>query len=101
MRFTFVVPGLASVDRTLLAGSRPLARLASWSQARAEPRGLAAAVLAAFGAPAGDTAHDVPAAPLAALGAGVAASAGAEHALRPGTIRTRFNGMPSRGDHRL
>ena len=71
MRFTFVVPGLASVDRTLLAGSRPLARLASWSQARAEPRGLAAAVLAAFGAPAGDTAHDVPAAPLAALGAGV------------------------------
>ena len=55
MRFTFVVPGLASVDRTLLAGSRPLARLASWSQARAEPRGLAAALLAAFGAPAGDT----------------------------------------------
>ncbi|CAG1001239.1 hypothetical protein BURK1_02875 [Burkholderiales bacterium] len=71
MRFTFVVPGLASLDRAALASSRPLARLASWTTARAEPRGFAAALLAAAGAPAPDAAHDVPAAPLAALGAGV------------------------------
>jgi hypothetical protein len=71
MRFTFVVPGLASLEAGLAASSRPLARLASWSQARSEPRGLAAAILAAFGAPATDDAHDVPVAPLAMLGAGV------------------------------
>lgn len=70
MRFTFVVPGLSSLDRTLLAASRPLARLASWSKARVEPRGRDAAVLAAFGAPTPDTARDVPTAALAALGAG-------------------------------
>ena len=70
MRFTFVVPGLAALDRATLAASRPLARLASWSKARTEPRGYAAAILAAFGAPAPDTAHDVPVAPLAMLGAG-------------------------------
>ena len=71
MRFTFVVPGLSSLDRTLLAASRPLARLASWSQARVEPLGRDAALLAAFGVPTPDTARDLPAAPLAALGAGV------------------------------
>ncbi|MEO8485681.1 MAG: hypothetical protein ABI585_05015 [Betaproteobacteria bacterium] len=71
MRFTFVVPRLSSLDAALLAESRPLARLASWSQARVEPLGITAALLAAFGAPAADTAHDVPAAPLALLGAGV------------------------------
>jgi len=71
MRFTFVVPGLASLEAGLAASSRPLARLASWSQMRSEPRGLAAAILAAFGAPATDDAHDVPIAPLAMLGAGV------------------------------
>ena len=71
MRFTFVVPGLASLDRGALAASRPLARLASWSKARSEPRGLAAALFAASGAPAPEAAHDVPTAPLALLGAGV------------------------------
>ena len=71
MRFTFVVPGLASLEAGLVASSRPLARLASWSKARGEPRGLAAAILAAFGAPATDNAHDVPVAPLALLGAGI------------------------------
>ena len=71
MRFTFVVPGLASIDRGALAASRPLARLASWSKARSEPRGLAAALFAASGAPAPEAVHDVPTAPLALLGAGV------------------------------
>jgi len=71
MRFTFVVPGLASLDRAVLAASRPLSRLASWSRPRVEPRGLAAALLASVGAADHDTARDVPAAPLAALGAGV------------------------------
>jgi len=71
MRFTFVVPGLASLDRAALASSRALARLASWSVARDEPRGIEAAILAALGAPASDPARDLPAAPLAALGAGV------------------------------
>ena len=71
MRFTFVVPGLASLDRALLAASRPLARLGSWSKVRVEPRGLPVALFAAFGAPAPDSGHDVPVAPLAALGAGV------------------------------
>jgi hypothetical protein len=70
MRFTFVVPGLTSLDRAALAASRPLARLASWSTARREPRGAAAALLAAAGAPAPDASHDVPVAPLAMLGAG-------------------------------
>ena len=71
MRFTFVVPGLASLDRSALAASRPLARLAAWSRPRIEPRGLAAAVFASLGASAPDPAHDVPEAPFAALGAGV------------------------------
>lgn len=71
MRFTFVVPGLASLDRAALASSRALARVASWATSRREPRGIEAALLAALGAPAGDAARDVPAAPLAALGAGV------------------------------
>ena len=71
MRFTFVVPGLASLDPAALAASRALARRASWSPPRVEPRGLAAALLASLGGAATDPAHDVPAAPLAALGAGV------------------------------
>jgi hypothetical protein len=71
MRFTFVVPGLASLDRSALAASRPLARLAAWARPRVEPRGLAAAVFASLGASAPDPAHDVPEAPFAALGAGV------------------------------
>jgi hypothetical protein len=71
MRFTFVVPGLASLDRATLASSRALARLASWSTSRDEPRGMHAALLAALGAPLADPSRDLPAAPLAALGAGV------------------------------
>ena len=71
MRFTFVAPGLASIDRAALASSRSLARLASWAKPRTEPRGIAAALLAAFGAPLTDPAHDVPVAPLSALGAGL------------------------------
>lgn len=71
MRFTFVVPGLASLDRPALASSRALARLASWSTARDEPGGMHAALLAALGAPAADPSRDLPAAPLAALGAGI------------------------------
>lgn len=71
MRFTFVVPGLASLDRAALSASRPLARLASWSRPRAEPLGLGAAIFASLGASAPDPAHDVPEAPFAALGAGV------------------------------
>lgn len=70
MRFTFVVPGLATLDRSALAASRPLARLASWSRPRAEPRGLDVALLASIGGSAPDPARDVPVAPLAALGAG-------------------------------
>lgn len=71
MRFTFVVPGLASLDRAALASSRPLSRLASWSRPRVEPRGMPAALLASLGSAASEPAHDVPVAPLAALGAGV------------------------------
>ncbi|GMU71852.1 MAG: hypothetical protein AMXMBFR42_13120 [Burkholderiales bacterium] len=70
MRFTFVVPGLASLDRAALASSRSLARIASWASVRSESRGWRAALLSALGAPHTDTAHDLPAAPLAALGAG-------------------------------
>lgn len=70
MRFTFVVPGLASLDRATLASSRALARIASWSSARAERRGWRAAALSALGVPQSDGGRDVPAAPLAALGAG-------------------------------
>lgn len=71
MRFTFVVPGLASLDRAALATSRPLSRLASWSRPRVEPRGLPVALLASLGSAAPEPAQDVPVAPLAALGAGV------------------------------
>lgn len=71
MRFTFVVPGLASLDRAALASSRALARIASWSKPRIEPGGMPSAVLAALGASAPAAGHDAPAAPLAALGAGL------------------------------
>lgn len=71
MRFTFVVPGLTSLDRPALASSRALARLASWAVVRGSRQGWRGALLTALGAPSTDTRRDVPAAPLAALGANV------------------------------
>lgn len=71
MRFTFVVPGLARLDGGALRASRTLSRLASWATVRGSSRGWRGAVLAALGAPSTDAARDLPAAPLAALGAGV------------------------------
>jgi hypothetical protein len=65
MHLTLVAPGLLALDAADLARARPLARFARFARVERNASGMAAATLAAVGL------HDVPPAPLLALGAGL------------------------------
>lgn len=81
MPLVLIVPGLLALGRERLAASRSLAVLAGYAQApRREPRGIAAAMLAALG-----IAGDTPIAPLAMLGAG--ADPGDDYILRADPVQ--------------
>jgi len=71
MRLTLILPGLARLDRDVLARSRALSRIDAWSRRQSTGPGLAAAVLRVLGAPAPDDGTAPPIAPALAHGAGL------------------------------
>ena len=71
MRFTFVVPALATAARDAARASEPLTRIASWSAARTPASSLESAIVQALGVATPAAGGDLPIAPATALGAGL------------------------------
>lgn len=86
MRFTFVVPALATAARDAASASEPLARIASWSVARTPAGSLESAIVQALGVATPAAGADLPIAPATALGAGLEPGAAYVLAAEPVTL---------------